>query len=64
MKKETRFEIIQEENIGVGKGVSILRDKLTGIQYLFMKDNSDGYSGGLTLLLDKDGKPKIEERNE
>ena len=34
----------------------ILVDKETGVNYLF---TSSGYAGGLTVLLDKDGKPVI-----
>lgn len=36
--------------------VYTLVDKETGVNYIFHKD---GYSGGLTPLLDKDGKPVI-----
>lgn len=31
-------------------------DKVTGVNYFFHKD---GYSGGLTPLLDRDGKPIV-----
>ena len=40
----------------------VLVDRKTGVNYLY---HSGGYSGGLTVLLDKDGKPvitPIEER--
>lgn len=53
MKDDKRFEIIDSE-VGLLKGITVLRDKETGVQYLFYKD---GYAGGLTPLLDKDGKP-------
>ena len=43
---------------GVLKGIRIITDKKTGVQYLFAWD---GYAGGLTLLVDKDGKPLIEK---
>ena len=36
--------------------VEIWVDKETGVNYLYRKD---GYSGGLTPLLDKDGKPVV-----
>lgn len=36
--------------------IEIWVDKATGVNYLYRKD---GYSGGLTPLLDKDGKPVI-----
>jgi len=53
MKKEKRFEIIHEESHGITKQVSILRDKQTGVQYLFVLN---GYAGGLSPLLNKDSK--------
>ena len=37
--------------------IMILRDKETGVQYLWVKS---GYSGGLSPLLDSDGKPLID----
>ena len=61
MKKEKRFEVLHEENISGLKSVSILRDKETGVQYLL---TVAGYAGGLSPLLDKDGKPIVGERNE
>lgn len=56
MKNDKRFEVIDSE-VGLTKGLTILRDKETGVQYLFYKE---GYGGGLTPLLDKDGKPVID----
>lgn len=53
MAKDRRFEVILEE-----KGINIILDKETKIQYLFYKD---GYAGGMTALLDKDGKPAVSE---
>lgn len=41
--------------------VEIWVDKETGVNYLY---HQDGYSGGLTPLLDKDGKPVISSQNE
>ena len=55
MAKENRFEVILTEGNGLSSpGRKILRDTVTGVQYLFVQD---GYAGGLTPLLDKDGKP-------
>lgn len=51
---EKRF--IQSYAKGVYTGQKIIVDTETGINYLFMKD---GYAGGLTPLLDKDGKPIV-----
>ncbi|MEX1308126.1 MAG: DUF6440 family protein [Eubacteriales bacterium] len=55
MKKEKRFEIVYKGANGL-TSQKILVDKNTGVNYLFV---SEGYSGGLTALLDKDGKPVI-----
>ena len=54
-KKESskRFEKIYSQSLG---SIQIWVDKQTGVNYLF---RNDGYSGGLTVLLDKDGKPVI-----
>lgn len=55
MAKENRFEVILAEGNGLTAPTrKILRDTVTGVQYLFVQD---GYAGGLTPLLDKDGKP-------
>ena len=52
-KKEERFVKIYSENMGCEM---ILVDKKTGVNYLFVQS---GYAGGLTPLLDRDGKPVI-----
>ena len=39
-----------------GNGFEIWVDKETGVNYLWRES---GYSGGLTVLLDRDGKPVI-----
>jgi len=49
-----RFEIIHTD--GTFGSATVYVDTETGVNYLFIKD---GYSGGLTPLLDKDGKPII-----
>jgi len=38
------------------EGAKIITDSETGVQYLFA---FEGYAGGLTLLVDKDGKPLL-----
>lgn len=53
MAKDKRFEKIYSQNMG---GMEIWVDKETGVNYLF---RASGYAGGLTVLLDKDGKPVI-----
>ena len=41
---------------GVLTTVSVIVDRKTGVNYIFAKS---GYAGGLTVLLDKDGKPVV-----
>lgn len=53
MAKEKRFEKIYSQSMG---STEILVDKETGVNYLF---HSSGYAGGLTVLLDREGKPVI-----
>ena len=52
-RKEERFVRIHSENMC---GEQILVDTKTGVNYLFV---TSGYAGGLTVLLDRDGKPVI-----
>ena len=52
-KKDERFIKVHSEAMG---GRMILVDKVTGVNYLFV---SSGYAGGLTPLLDREGKPII-----
>ena len=54
MDKNERFEIIYSQ--GKVHEVQIWVDKETGVNYMFYHQ---GYAGGLTPLLDKDGKPVI-----
>ena len=54
MAKATRFEKIYSQ--GSMTSIEIWVDKLTGVNYLYRQS---GYSGGLTPLLDKDGKPVV-----
>ncbi|MBQ4054921.1 MAG: xylan 1,4-beta-xylosidase [Clostridia bacterium] len=53
MSKEKRFEKVYSQGVG---SVEIWVDRETGVNYLYRQS---GYSGGLTVLLDKDGKPVI-----
>ena len=52
-KKQERFVRIHSENMG---GEQSIVDVVTGVNYLFV---TSGYAGGLTVLLDRDGKPVI-----
>ena len=51
-----RFEIQDREHLGVMTNAQIIVDKETGVNYLFVHW---GYGGGLTPLLDENGKPII-----
>lgn len=53
MAKYKRFEKVYTQSSG---GTEIWLDKETGVNYLY---HSSGYAGGLTPLLDKDGKPIV-----
>ena len=54
MAKEKRFEVIYKQ--GAMETIKILRDTKTGVEYLYVQS---GYSGGLTPLLDREGKPVV-----
>ncbi len=54
MAKNERFEKVYSQ--GVFGFMEIWVDKETGVNYLYRQS---GYSGGMTVLLDKDGKPII-----
>ena len=51
-----RFDIKERESMGLVTEASIVIDKETGVNYLFVQR---GYGGGLTPLLDSEGKPII-----
>ena len=59
MKKEKRFEIVYEEG-GLASAKTIYVDKETGVNYLFI---ASGYAGGLTPLLDAEGKAGHHKRD-
>ena len=56
-KLSKRFEIIEED--GIFQGTKIIVDTQTGVQYLLA---FCGEMSGLTLVVDKDGKPLLDER--
>ena len=60
MAKNKRF-IWEKAQNGIMKDVSVIIDTETGVNYLFVQE---GYAGGLTPLLDKNGKPVITPPNE
>lgn len=55
MAEKQRFEFTNKENKMMA-GTRIIVDKETGVQYLFAYD---GYAGGMTVLLGRDGKPLL-----
>ncbi len=56
-KKEIRFVEVLTEGNGISTPrKSVVVDKETGVNYLWYHD---GYAGGLTVLLDSEGKPVI-----
>ena len=57
MYNRSRFEVVYKEDNALIKGLKmVLVDKETGVNYLFFQS---GYAGGLTPLLDADGKPVV-----
>lgn len=53
-KESDRFERIYKQ--GTMTVTEIWVDKKTGVNYMY---HSEGYSGGLTPLLDREGKPVV-----
>lgn len=53
-KNNERFEKVYTQ--GISSVIEIWVDKETGINYMY---RSSGYGGGITPLLDKEGKPVI-----
>lgn len=54
---EDRVEFTEKK--GISQGTHIIVDKETGVQYLLAHWAN---IGGLTVLVDKDGKPLLDER--
>ena len=53
MAKNNRFEKVYSQSMG---SVEIWVDKETGVNYIYRQS---GYSGGLTVLVDANGKPVV-----
>lgn len=54
---KARFDVICKETHSAGlERIVVYVDRETGVNYLFVKS---GYGGGLTPLLDADGKPIV-----
>ena len=54
MAKDQRFEKVYSQ--GTMTTMEIWVDKETGVNYVF---HASGYAGGITPLLDRDGKPVV-----
>ena len=48
--------LIKEKQGGFSIGTYVLVDRETGVNYLYC---NSGYSGGLTVLVDAEGKPVV-----
>lgn len=55
-KKDERFVKVLDEGSGFSWQRTIWVDRETGVNYLWV---ASGYGGGLTVLLDRDGKPVV-----
>ena len=55
-KKDERFVKMLDEGSGFSWQRTIWVDRETGVNYLWV---ASGYAGGLTVLLDRDGKPIV-----
>ena len=58
MKNNNRFEVIMKEGSSLSEAgrIQVIVDKDTGVNYLWVMS---GYAGGLTPLLEADGRPII-----
>ena len=56
MKHLKRFAVVHREGNSLSVLTMVLVDRETGVNYLFTQS---GYAGGLTPLLDRDGKPVV-----
>lgn len=56
MAQDKRFEKVYSQGSGLTSLMEVWVDKETGVNYVF---HLSGYAGGLTPLLDKDGKPIV-----
>ena len=56
-KKGERFEVVYRES-DVGNITRVLKDKHTGVLYIY---HSITKGGGLTVLVDENGKPLVDK---
>lgn len=59
--KNSRFETKSFEGSVFSTQYSTIVDKITGVNYLFIKS---GYGAGLTPLLDENGKPVVTKKED
>ncbi len=59
-KKEKRFVTVYNDE-GFAAAKEIIVDRVTGVNYLFVHE---GYAGGLSPLLDAQGKPVVTPIND
>lgn len=52
---------IEKYKQGIINGFRIFVDTETGVNYLYTWNNSMAQGSGLTVLVDKDGKPVVDE---
>ena len=59
-KDDERFVLVYEHSMGGHAFAEIVADKMTGVQYLLSTTFHNASVGnGLTVLVDKDGKPLL-----
>ena len=60
MSSKDRFEVVysQSHSLSLNRRI-VFVDRETGVNYLFVQN---GYAGGVTPLLDADGKPVVSGR--
>ncbi len=56
MAEEKRFIITDKQGVFTSPCCKVIVDRETGVNYLWMES---GYAGGLTPLLNRDGKPVV-----
>lgn len=56
LKKEKRFFELESQSLNFSDSCKVIVDRETGINYLYI---NSGTCGGLTVLLNSDGKPII-----
>ena len=56
-KRDLRFRVVHKESRSLTTETKILQDRRTGVLYLWQVEAN---AGGLTVLVDRDGKPLID----